>query len=232
MTNKLRLLLILSLGLFSCTQKQTTHNDRINENLDSVSFELNCDTLFMKSYGKIIQKYILTSEMRTGLNDFPTIIDSFIEKEFSITDSAYIIGDEKKNLYKTWIGITGENVVVRHVIMKNNTTVWNDSLVIDDSFSYYFEDDLFNQLKPYSGLYIGYKYFRTFIDEPLDSSSYRFREGKANILRRLDSRLDSIYWKDYLANFKGRLITNLSDVDHDWLIWDDRREEFVSFYEP
>jgi len=105
-------------------------------------------------------------------------------------------------------------------------------LIINDSFSYYLTDNLFDKLKPYSGFYIAFKYFRSFVDGYLDRTSDRFITGKGVILGKFNTKSDSVYWNDYLANFKGRLITNLSDVDHDWLIWDDRQKKFIYFYEP
>ena len=81
-------------------------------------------------------------------------------------------------------------------------------------------------------MYIAYKYFKDFVEKPLDSTSHIFVYGKLNVLGNMKSKSDSAYWKTYLANFKGRLIINLSDVDHDWLIWDKRQEKFIHFYEP
>lgn len=226
------LIILVSFVFLSCTKKTAIRSSLTNTNSNVVSFVLYNDTLIKRLNGKIIWKYIVAKEMKDKLNDFPQIINQFADYEYSSTDSAEILGDSPKNLYKTWIGKRGDDVVVRHIIMSNDNVVWNDSLVIDESFSYYLTDDLFNQLKPYSGMYIAYKYFKDFVEKPLDSTSHIFFHGRMSVLRNLNSKSDSAYWKTYLANFKGRLIINLSDVDHDWLIWDKRQEKFICFYEP
>ena len=226
------LIILVSFVLLSCTKKTAIRSNITNTNSNLVSFVMCNDTLIKRLNGKIIRKYIVAKEMKDQLNDFPQIINQFANDEYSSIDSAQILGDSPKNLYKTRIGKRGGDVVVRHIIMSNDNVVWNDSLVIDNSFSYYLTNDLFNQLKPYSGMYIAYKYFKDFVEKPLDSTSHIFVYGKLNVLGNMKSKSDSAYWKTYLANFKGRLIINLSDVDHDWLIWDKRQEKFIHFYEP
>lgn len=225
-------IILVSFAFLSCTKSPAIRSNITNTNSNIVSFVLYNDTLIKRLNGKIIRKYVVAKEMKDQLNDFPQIINQFSDDEYSSIDSAQILGDAPKNLYKTWIGKRGEDIVVRHIIMSNDNVIWNDSLVIDESFSYYLTDDLFNQLKPYSGMYIAYKYFKDFVEKPLDSTSHIFYYGKISVLRNLNSRSDSTYWKTYLANFKGRLIINLSDVDHNWLIWDKRQEKFINFYEP
>jgi len=232
MKQTLSLLIILIFALTSCSKKQVLQSDSSNGKVDIVSFSLLKDTLIKKINGKTVQTYILSKDMKNELKDFPRIMNKYNDFEYNSTDSVEIIGDGEKNLFKTRIGKRKDGLFVKHTIMQRDNIIWNDSLLIDDSFSYYWTDSLFYKLKPYSEFYIAYKHFRSFVEGPLDKTSDRFTTGKIMVLNKFNSKSDSIYWNDYLANYKGRLITNLSVEDNDWLIWDKRQKAFIHFYEP
>lgn len=219
-------------ALTACSKKQIVQNNSSKENDEIVSFFQSKDTLIKKINGKIVQRFILSKEMKNELKDFPGIMNKCSNLEYNSTDSVEITGVGEKNLFKTWIGKRKEGLFVKHTIMQRDTIIWNDSLLIDDSFSYYLTDSLFYKLKPYAEFYIAYKYFRSFVEGPLDKTSDRFTIGKIMILSKLKSKSDSVYWSDYLENYKGRLITNLSVDDYDWLIWDGKQKAFICFYEP
>ena len=150
---------------------------------------------------------------------------------YNSLDSAIITGEGSFNQYKTSITETDKGSLIVHEISQGNTIIWKDTLVVNDNVSYYWQDSIFDKLKPYSYFFIAYRYFRNFVDETYINSSVVSSYGnEATIF--YSNNTDSNYWNKELKKFKGRLISNLSIEDQGWFIWDKRYKKFSEYENP
>jgi hypothetical protein len=165
------------------------------------------------------------------IRDFQNTINQFKNKlEFKSHKIIEITGEGHSNDVYIWINESKDGFLVINSIQQNDTTIWNDSLLVNDDIWYYWEDSVFFRLKPYSQFYIAHKYFRDFVGEPFDTT-FDFKQY-TKLFYYINYTQDSTYWNNYLGNFKGRLIKNLSPESADTYIWDRRQRKFIVIHEP
>jgi len=224
--------LILLIFLFlGCSNSQKTKNQTLKVRVDSISFRLAGNSLIKEINGKAVENYTLSEAMKNELKDFPRVINNHINTVYNFLDSAIITDEGTFNQYKTSITETDKGSLIVHEILQGKTIIWKDTLVVNENVSYYWQDSIFDKLKPYSYFFIAYKYFRNFVDETYINSSVVSSYGnEATIF--YSNNTDSNYWNKELKNFKGRLISNLSIEDQGWFIWDKRYKKFSEYENP
>lgn len=218
--------------LFSgCSNSQKIKNQPVKDKVDSISFRLAGNNLIKEINGKTVGNYHLSEAMKDELKDFPEVINNHINRIYNSLDSAIITGEGIVNQYETSITETDKGSLITHKILQGKTIIWNDTMLLNDNVSYYWQDSIFDKLKPYSYFFIAYTHFRNFVDERYENSSVASTYGKSATIF-YSNKADSIYWDKELKNFKGRLISNLSVEDQGWYIWDIRTEKFSNYEIP
>jgi hypothetical protein len=191
------------------------------------------DTIINIRIKGILREYIVHKHTLKQIPDLQNVIDKFSNKlEYKSEKSDDITGEGIHNLYETIIKQKGDGFIVTNTIKQNDTVIWIDTLTVNDNIWYYWEDSLFFQLKPYSQFYIAYKDFNNFVGERFDTTTELYKNNKMIIHNYIGYENDSAYWKDYLGNFKGGIIYNLTYEDGGIYLWDKRQRKFIPLYEP
>ncbi|MBN1184602.1 MAG: hypothetical protein JXB49_20075 [Bacteroidales bacterium] len=191
------------------------------------------DTIINIRIKGILREYIVHKHTLEQIPDLQNVIDKFSNKlEYKSEKSDDITGEGIHNLYETTIKQKGDGFIVTNTIKQNDTVIWIDTLTVNDNIWYYWEDSVFFQLKPYSQFYIAYKDFNDFVGERFDTTTELYKNNKMIIHNYIGYENDSAYWKDYLGNFKGRIIYNLTYEDGGIYLWDKRQRKFIPIYEP
>jgi hypothetical protein len=225
---KILLVSLIPILIASCAQTQVADSTGDNRIIQGVTLQ---DTIVTITRGEKTQISRIKRDLVRDIDNFLLVYTEFNDTlEYSFEDSVSITGTGRKNRYTTSITPFGDGFLVSNRIWESNSIIWYDTMLVNDRFQYYWDDSVFYALKPNSQFYIAYEYFREFVQDPLDTNT---ESGKGLVdffLRREYS--DSVYWKTTLADFDGRLISNLSSESAGLYIWDKRLGRFIDFYQP
>ena len=213
--------ILIVLLLFGCINHQ---NNNVNNDYD---------TLILLRINNHIENFHIKRKANTDFKEFQHLIDKYGKNLFYSNKALFdITGEGKDNICESEIRQYNDGFLLKNTISKNDTLIWTDSIVINDNQSYWFQcDTLYFKLKPYSLFYVGYLIVKyTFIYDKIDSTSYIYNDFISNLKYNNDE--DTLYWKDYLYNFKGRVIYKLSPSDPDSYIWDKRQRKFILIHSP
>ena len=191
------------------------------------------DTIIRFTYKGTTKEYIIDRRNYDNVREFERFIhnvnDRFIYKTEGQID---ITGDGVKNSYSTLIEQRQDGFLITNTINENGEVIWVDSLLVDDTYSWFYLSGQDNSLtldtKPYSLFYIAYKASQLFICDP------KYYEGNRELhLFWLNNYVDDTeYWENYLDNFKGRTIFHLCFAAPHEYIWDRRAKKFVPIRIP
>ena len=217
--------MLVIVGQLGCSQSQTG-----TKYLTSIQYTDKVLTIYKDEQTK---HYNVDDELVSEIIELVNVIHQVNYRlEYFSENKIDITGTGTEDTYSTSIRSFQGGFLVTNTIKQDNKTIWIDSLLINDRVQYYWDDSLFYTLKPYSQFYIAYKYFKEFIEKPLDTSTENYKIAKSIFYGLNDISSDSTYWDNYLPSFKGRLIRNLSVESPGLYIWDNRESRFINFYEP
>jgi hypothetical protein len=221
MRQTITLLILIALSCSCVGNKSSSAKASLNDTI--ISLQINGN----------YKEYVIHKNTLKQIPDFQTVINKFSNKLEYKSEKAYeITGEGIQNNFETTIKQKVEGFIVTNTIKQNDSIIWLDTLLVDESIWYYWEDSIFFQLKPYSQFYIAYKYFTDFVGERFDTTSELYRTNKMIIHNYIGYDKDPIYWDRYLGNFNGRVIYNLSYEDGGIYLWDKRKRKFIPIYEP
>jgi len=221
MKHTIYLIILIVLGCANHDSKNSTL--KVSEN----------DTVINLTIKGASKDFIIHKTTLSQISDLQEVLDKFSNKlEFKAEKSFDITGDGIEDEYETTIKQKNDGFLVTNTIKQNDSIIWLDTLTVDDNIWYYWEDSIFFQLKPYSQFYIAYKDFNSFVGEKFDTTTDLYKSNKMIIHNYIGYDNDSAYWNDYLGNFKGRVIYNLTYEDGGIYLWDKRQQKFIPIYEP
>ncbi|MBS1634670.1 MAG: hypothetical protein JST26_02030 [Bacteroidetes bacterium] len=138
-----------------------------------------------------------------------------------IADSIHFHVAKVDGDYTAWSGIRSKG-----------KTVFGDTIMLDRDFEamYFGVDSIPKTIEPYMSLYICYT-LKDFVQDwkPADMS---MEDIRAFFFNFLDNKADTLYWREDLKRYKGKLVGNISFMDGDSYIWDERKQAFLLFYSP
>jgi hypothetical protein len=215
---------IIILIVLGCANHDSKNNTlKVSEN----------DTVINLTIKGTSKDFIIHKTTLGQISDLQNVLDKFSNKlEFTSEKSFDITGEGIEDEYKTTIKQKNDGFLVTNTIKQNDSIIWLDSLTINDDIWYYWEDSVFFQLKPYSQFYIAYKDFNSFVGEKFDTTTELYKNNKMIIQNYIGYENDPAYWNDYLGNFKGRVIYNLTYEDGGIYLWDKRQRKFIPICEP
>lgn len=214
----------------NCSQPQNTEAAGTlpgDSKLQGVTLQ---DTIVTVSRGGRSETFRIKRDLVHEIRSFLLVYHKFGDTlSYSFEDSVDITNSGRKNRYTTSIAAYDDGFLVSNHIWDHGAIIWYDTMLVNDRFEYYWDDSVFYALKPNSQFYIAYKYFSEFVSKPLDTTP---DGGKSVIDHFLQYKSDSVYWRNEIANFNGRLVGNLSAESGGLYIWDKRVRRFIDFYQP
>jgi hypothetical protein len=190
-------------------------------------------------------KIEIPEEFYIDLKDFQKFLDTKIQNfqvnEIIIDD---LTGDNLSDTICNKIYLNGDGCIVKSKILSNGALVYSDSafIFIDEGNdeNIWGSDSIYNRLFPYSLLYISYRIrvqAYTIEREYLDENIFMYLGFKKSELEKMglnkttiESRLYEA--KQYVYNYKGKFINNISLSDPDTFIYEAPSKKFVIYYSP
>ncbi|MBI5020347.1 MAG: hypothetical protein HZB59_02830 [Ignavibacteriales bacterium] len=186
-------------------------------------------------------------ENMARLMDFQKFLDDFSNKPLLLDESESIdvTGDGRLEKVSTRILFHGDTCVVSARIMSQDGLIYSDDLQIDQDFNaevMWCNDSLYYQLKSHCDFYLALLN-RSILDDFIptrDMDKRRldfFLSHQRGLLadRGLDSthiELEVQHWKNYVSEFKGKLVYKMDENDRTVYLWDESKKAFIWFYAP
>jgi hypothetical protein len=243
------IIICVLLVTFSCTRTQDKTND-FNESpiIENLSADNHPTTIKLQSSIDItefdtILRYTINGETKDYklnrllyfyLKDFPDFTNQHSSSiTFTRHDSLDITGDGKIEYFWTSIKQKGDGFFITNTINKNNTTIWFDTLFVEnDYWAEIWDDSSYYELLPFSSFYLNKNRHESFVDDYRDLTDEENFGYRFFFLMNLKSdQNDTEYWGKYLDSFKGRTIKKMCKEAPSIYIWNDRLEKFVLGYE-
>jgi hypothetical protein len=185
------------------------------------------------------------SDIYVNLIDFQKFISSVEHK--NIFDEVLVFdltGDGIKDTLFNNITLFGDDCKIVSYISSNSEILFTDTLIISSDIGNYDNiwgsDELFKKLLPYSNLYNGYLNKLVYHDLSKEDVadklniylSWETEKNKEYGLNNSQIAIKNNEIRNYVENYKGKFIHNLSISDYDTYIYFPKENKFVLFYSP
>lgn len=187
----------------------------------------------------------IPKEFYINLTDFQNFLDTKIHNsKFNEIISEDLTGDKKIDTLYNQIYLTDDGCIIKSKIISNKSLVYSDSAKIfsdeGNDENIWGSDSVYNLLYPYSLLYIAYlSRAQTYAleKEYIDDDIFMYLNFKRDEFEKMrlnknviESKLNEA--KQYVNNYKGKFINNISLSDPDTYIYESASNKFVIFYSP
>lgn len=187
----------------------------------------------------------IPKEFYINLTDFQNFLDTKIHNsKFNEIIAEDLTGDKKIDTLYNQIYLTDDGCIIKSKIISNKSLVYSDSAKIfrdeGNDENIWGSDSVYNLLYPYSLLYIAYlSRAQTYAleKEYIDDDIFKYLNFKRDEFEKMrlnknviESKLNEA--KQYVNNYKGKFINNISLSDPDTYIYESASNKFVIFYSP